>query len=284
MFTEANVDFENTRVVVLPVAYDGTSTGRKGARYGPQAILNASQWLELWDIELNFDPSEIGIHTLPELEPLASSPEQMIDLVHQKVKELIDRDKFPVIIGGEHSISLGAVKAIKEKYPNLSCLVLDAHADLRDEYEGSKYSHACVTRRIQELVPVVISGVRSLAKEEAEYLSTQKAPLCVFAKSLQPEAPKVADIISELSDEVYLSVDIDVLDTGIMPSVGTPEPGGLLWDEILKFLKTLCKSKRIVGFDVVELCPIPENQAPDYLAAKLIYKILGYVFSQEKKI
>ncbi len=280
MFTEVNVDFETARVVVLPVAYDGTSTGRKGTRYGPQAILNASQWLELWDIELNFDPSEIGIHTLPNLEPLASSPEQMINLVYQKVKELTDRNKFPVIIGGEHSISLGAVKSFKEKHPNLSCLVLDAHADLRNEYEGSKYSHACVTRRIQELVPVVISGVRSLAKEEAEYLSTEEAPLCVFAKSLQPEAPKVADVISNLSDEVYLSVDIDVLDTGIMPSVGTPEPGGLLWDEILEFLKPICKSKHIVGFDVVELCPIPENPAPDYLAAKLIYKILGYIFSK----
>ncbi len=277
MFTEANVDFETARIVILPVAYDGTSTGRKGTRYGPQAILNASQWLELWDPELKFDPSEIGIHTLSNLEPLASSPEQMINLVYQKVKELISKNKFPVIIGGEHSISLGAVKAFKEKYQNLSCLVLDAHADLRDEYEGSKYSHACVTRRIQELVPTVVSGVRSLAKEEAEYLSTQKAPLCILTKSLQSEASKVADIIPKLSDEVYLSVDIDVLDTGIMPSVGTPEPGGLLWDEILEFIRTLCKSKRIVGFDVVELCPIPENQAPDYLAAKLIYKILAYI-------
>jgi len=278
-FTEANVDFETAQIVVLPVPYDQTVTGRHGTRNGPQAILRASQWLELWDPELNFDTSKFGIHTLPELELPVSNPEQMINLVYQKVNKLIDKNKFPVIIGGEHLISLGAVKSFKEKHPNFSCLVLDAHADLRDEYEGFKYSHACVTRRIQELVPTVVFGVRSLAKEEVEYLSNKEKKIKVYETLGQTHISALTDVISELSDEVYISVDIDVLDTGIMPSVGTPEPGGLLWDEILKFLRVLCKSNHIVGFDVVELCPILGNQAPDYLAAKLIYKILAYIFS-----
>ncbi|MDI6839521.1 MAG: agmatinase [bacterium] len=282
MFTESNVDFEASKVVVLPIPYEKTVTGRRGTRYGPQAILQASQWLELWDEELNFEPSEIGIHTLPEIKPTINNPEKIVEVVYKKVNSLLVKNKFPVILGGEHSISIGAVKALSEHYTELSVVALDAHADLRDEYENSKYSHACVVRRIQEIAQTIVSGVRSLSKEEAKYISECTSDMQADVTSNRSRIRVFKDLntdsISELSTNVYLNIDLDVLDPGIMPSVGTPEPGGFGWYEILEFLKTLIKSKKVIGFDVVELCPIRNNQAPDYLAAKLVYKILGYTF------
>ena len=275
-FTEFNVPFESARVVVLPVAYDATVTGRKGTAQGPQAILEASHQLELWDTELEVEPSQIGIHTLPIIKPSGTTPEKVPNLVFEKAKELFQHKKFPIILGGEHSISVGIVQAVKENYSDVTVLILDAHADLRDEYEGSKYSHACVTRRILEIASATVLGVRSLAKEEANYINLsadrQEKNNVEIYQDLSLEA------IERLSENIYLSIDLDVFDPGIMPSVGTPEPDGFSWQQVLKFVKELISKKKIVGLDVVELCPIPNNPAPDYLGAKLIYKIIGYIY------
>lgn len=268
-------DFKTSKVVILPVPYDGTTEWHSGTREGPQAIINASQYLELYDIELNREIFKIGIHTLPEIKPVLSSPEKMIYAVYQVTKELLRQDKFIVLLGGEHSLSLGVVKALKEKYKAFSVLQLDAHADLRDKYLGTKYSHACVMRRIFELCPIVQVGIRSLSREEQDFLNQNKMhPFIIPASSTQLASPE--QIVSSLSDDVYISIDLDVFDPSIMPAVGFPEPGGMQWHEVLALLKSVAQRKHIVGFDLVELCPIQGPASCAFLAAKLAYKLIGY--------
>lgn len=269
--------FDKAKVVVLPVPYDSTTEYKTGAREGPQAIIDASQYLELYDAELDQEISEVGIHTLPEVQPLMSSPELMMERVYQIAKDLLDKGKLLAMLGGEHSLSLGMVKAFKEKYPGLSVLQLDAHADLRDQYQGTRYSNACVVRRVWELCPVVQAGIRSFSREEHRFMQQHKIEPFYAEVATSPDY--VAKVVSSLSSQVYISIDLDVLDPSIMSAVGTPEPGGLSWQQMLELLRAVANSKKIVGFDLVELCPKEGPTSCAFLAAKLAYKLVGYATS-----
>ena len=270
--------WENSRVVFLPVPYDLTTTYFPGARRGPLAILEASTHLELFDEELEVEVCRLGFHTLEPLEAVASGPEEMVRQIRAYAAPVTRANKFPVLIGGEHTVTLGAVQALGEKYPRLSFLQLDAHADLRESYEGTPFSHACVGRRLAELGPLVQVGVRSLSLEENLYL--RNAPIKCFPwHSLSGTPDWVEQVAQALSGEVYVTIDLDVLDPAIMPAVGTPEPGGLDWKTLTQFLAHLAREKSVVGIDVVELAPIPGLIAPDFLAAKLIYRFLGNIFA-----
>jgi agmatinase len=272
-------DLQPARVVIIPVPYDSTTEWHSGTREGPQAIIDASQYLELYDIELNREIYKVGIHTLPAVQPLLNSPEKMIERVYYVTAELVKQGKFPVMLGGEHSLSLGMVQALKEKFRDISVLQLDAHADLRDEYLGTKYSHACVMRRIHELCPIVQVGIRSLSLEEQEFLDKNKMhPFCMATSS--SDLPPPEQIAPLLSDNVYVSIDLDVFDLSIMPAVGTPEPGGMQWYEVLNILSHITRHKRVIGFDLVELCPKDYNDSCAFLAAKLAYKLIGYAVSE----
>jgi len=276
-------ELENSEFVILPVPYERTITFKTGTKEGPQAIIHASQEVETFDEELKQEPFKVGIHTLEEMEITARGPEKMVEKVYKIGKELVDMNKRVVLLGGEHTVSIGLVKAESEKYENLSVLQLDAHADLRDSYQESKYSHACTMRRIGEMAPFVGVGIRNLSLEEHQFIQKKKIDL-LFAKDLAKDDMWVDQVISKLPENVYLTMDLDFLDPSIMPSVGTPEPGGLLWNQTLDLLKKVADTKNIVGFDCVELCPIPGLVAPDFLAAKLIYKIIGYIVNKEQRL
>lgn len=269
-------DFEAAKVVILPVPYDATVSYRTGTRNGPRAIIDASRNMELYDEERGGELSEIGVYTLGELEPDLKSPEAMTFRVKEAISDILRTGKFPVMLGGEHSISVGAVMALKEKYPDLSVLQLDAHSDLRDSYWGTPYSHASAMRRSLEYAPVTQVGIRSASKEEEEALK-KNADRIFWARKIRKETGWVDRMVAGLSKQVFLTIDLDAFDPSIMPSVGTPEPGGLLWHDALDFLRRVCAEKEVVGFDVVELLPNPNNVAPDFLAARLISKLIGYI-------
>lgn len=271
-------EFKESDVVVLPVPYDGTVSYRGGTRDGPHAIITASRQVEFFDIESGCEITEkVKIHTTDELEPDMNSPFGTIKRVEEAVDEIIENKKFPIIFGGEHSIALGEVFALKKVYPNLSVLQIDAHTDLRNEYEGSKYNHACVMRRIREdasVERVVQVGIRCMDKDAYEYIKNKKIEKDIyFGRKFD-----VGKIVEQLSENVFITIDLDCFDPSIMPAVGTPEPDGLLWKETLELLRAVAEKKRIVGFDVVELCPIPNNVASDFIAAKLAYKLIEYSF------
>ena len=271
-------DLQAAKVVILPVPYDSTTEWHSGTREGPQAIIEASQYLELYDIELDRDIYNVGIHTLPKVQPLLNSPEKMIDRVYRIATELTKQAKFLVMLGGEHSLSLGMVQALRENFHDLCVLQLDAHADLRDEYLGTKYSHACVMRRISELCPIVQVGVRSLSREEQQFLAQNNLhPFYISTPS--SVLTSTESIIASLSDNVYVSIDLDVFDPSVMPAVGTPEPGGMQWHEVVNLLRVVTLHKNVVGFDLVELCPKEGTASCAFLAAKLAYKLIGYAVS-----
>ena len=276
--------FKKSKVVVIQVPYDKTATYVKGTVNGPSAIIEASKKMELFDDELNQETYKIGIHTMEPLPVQELTPEAMVEKVYSAALEVLKANKFPVILGGEHSLSIGSVKAFKETYPNLSVLHLDAHYDMRDEYFGSKLNHGCVARRISEICPIVQAGTRSLSKEEKDFLATQtNGKIKTINVYDILETPLWKDIISHsLSEHVYVSIDLDVFDPALMPAVGTPEPGGIGWYETLDLLREVSKDRKIVGFDVVELCPIKGQVASDFLASKLIYRLLGYIFPTKK--
>lgn len=271
-------NFQKAKIVILPVPYEGTVSFNKGTSGGPYAIIANSRYLdELWD---GTGPNLIGLHstdifTLDEIEVSLNSPQEAIEGIRQAVEqEILTHKKIPFLLGGEHSISLGAVLALKDKYPDLSVVQLDAHADLFNEYEGTKYNHACVLRRIRELgIPAVQIGIRNINTEIERYLKNNK----ITDVYLAPKIPSIKKILKGLTKNIYLTIDLDVFDPGIMPSVGTPEPGGLGWYEVLGLIKGVAQNKNIVGADVVELAPIPGFNAPDFLAAKLVYKIISYI-------
>lgn len=265
-------DFETSKVVILPIPYDSTTDWRSGSRDGPMAIIDASQYLELYDHELDRESYLVGIHSLPELKPSMKGPEETIIRVYEVARDLIRKGKFVVMLGGEHSLTLGMVRAFRERFDRLSVLQLDAHADLRDEYEDSKYSHACVMRRVVECCPIAQVGIHSLSLEEHEFLAQhQMHPFFAQGLPLDEKA-----IVAALSEEVYITIDLDVLDPSIMSAVSTPEPGGLDWYEILRILRHVAQEKRIVGFDLVELCPREGPSSCAFLAAKLAYKLIGF--------
>ena len=272
--TDEYSDVDKAAIVVIPVAYDGTSTWVKGADKGPDAIMEASANLELYDIETDSEIYKKGIFTDIAIGGDVSTAE-MVNAVFDSVRYYLEKEKFTIVIGGEHSVTIGAVKAYAEKFDDLTILQLDAHADLRDKYNGSKYNHACVMARAKELCPVVQVGIRSMEASEKNAVDPSGI---FFAEDIYDNTNWIKKVIPKLSKNVYITIDLDVFDPSIMPSTGTPEPGGLFWYDVLTLLKTVAKNKNIVGFDVVELCPDSRNKAPDFMAAKLIYKLLSYKF------
>jgi agmatinase len=273
-------NLQQARTVILPVPYDSTSEWRGGSRHGPQAIIEASQYLELYDLELDREIYKVGISTLPQVEPLLSSPQDMIDRVYQVIKGLIQHEKFVVMLGGEHTLSLGAVRAFREAFPGLSVLQLDAHADLRDEYLGTKYSQACVMRRIFELCPICQVGVRSFSWEEKQFL-TQNKLTPFYMSGLASNTASLGQIVDSLSEDIYITIDVDVLDPSIMSAVGTPEPDGMSWRQVLDIIESVALHKHVVGFDLMEFCPMEGSSSCAFLLAKLAYKLIGYTVPQE---
>lgn len=267
---------DNAAFVVVPVPYDLTSTYQSGARRGPAAILEASGNMELYDEELEKETFRAGIHTADFLEAKASGPEAMVRAVQERIHDIVVLNKIPVMLGGDHSLSPGAVAAVRERYPGLAVLHFDAHADLRESYQGSPYSHACAGRRIAELCPLVQVGIRSLSVEEAGFMK-QATVKTFFAHNMFKDADWLTRICECLRGDIYITIDLDVLDPAYMPATGTPEPDGLSWRQLLDIIKAVTGKCRVRGFDVVELAPIPGLVAPDFLAAKLIYRIMGYL-------
>ena len=272
-----NSTLETAKVVILPVPYDGTSTWGKGANKGPEAIIEASANMELYDIETDSEAYRKNIFTA---EPIIENgaPEKMVEKVKAAVSSFLKKDKLVVMLGGEHSITAGAVAAYVEKYKNLSVLQLDAHADLRPEYQGWKYSHASVMSRLREICPIVQVGIRSMDISEKPFSEKGRV---FYAENIYNKIDWHDKAISKLTDKVYVTIDLDVFDPGLLPSTGTPEPGGLGWYQVLEFLKKVNQKKNIVGFDVAELCPNKNDRSSDFLAAKLVYKLLSYKFSKQ---
>ena len=266
-------EWTRARAAVLPVPYDFSTSYQGGTRWGPHAILTASQNMELWDDELGATYRH-GIHTLPPLESTALGPESMTARVEQAVGWILDAGKLPAILGGEHSITAGAVRAAKARFPKLSVLQFDAHADMRDEYLDSPFSHACVMRQIRSHVKATSVGIRSMSEEEAAYLKQHLAPMW-STRQFRALRGDWAPILDSLSEDVFITFDLDALDPGILPATGTPEPGGLDWFEAVDLLKAVAERSRIVGFDIVELAPIAGQVASDFLAARLTYRLLG---------
>ncbi|MFH0839797.1 MAG: agmatinase [Candidatus Omnitrophota bacterium] len=273
------VDFEKAKAVIIQAPYEGTVTYRKGTQRGPAAILEASANMEFFDEELNVETYKNGIHTLGPINTSNLSVDNVIEEVYKSVKDVMKAEKLPVLLGGEHSVTIGAVRAAKEAAGDIMVLQLDAHYDLRDEYRGSKNNHACVARRIQEMAPLVQLGVRSLSKEEKDFLSGENNVVkTISAYDMLTDQLWDRRMLEALKDKVYITIDLDVLDPSVMPAVGTPEPGGISWYVLLDILKMVAQNKEIVGFDIVELAPIEGDIAPDFLASKLIYRLLGYTF------
>lgn len=267
---------DKSKITVIPVPYDLTTTYISGTRNGPRAIIEASTHMELYDEELKKETYRVGIHTHNPLAVTDERPEDMLRIVSEAVSSGIKSQRFQVMVGGEHSISLGMVRELVKEYPDLSVLQLDAHADLRDNYQGTPYNHACVGRRISEICPLVQVGVRSMSKEEADFQKSSQV-VTISEYEFMQNAGWADKVLDNLTNDVYLTLDLDVLDPAIMPAVGTPEPGGLNWYETINFLRMISQHKKIVSFDLVELSPKPGNVAPDFLAAKLMYRIMGYV-------
>ncbi|MEO2142327.1 MAG: agmatinase [bacterium] len=265
---------ESSRVAIIPVPYDSTTSFRSGSRDGPEAMITASYGLEDYDFELELDVSEIGIHTTGAIEPHMAGPGPMTERIKSVVGDYLTMGKTIGLLGGEHSITIGSVQAHVETYPDLSVLYLDAHADLRNEYMGTPYGHASAARRAYECCPIALAGIRSMCQEEHDFIRENNIPVWYWdPNSLNSSWESILDI---LSGSVYVSVDLDVLDPALMPAVGTPEPGGLAWHQLVSLLGKVAESRRIVGFDVCELVPADGPPACSYTAAKLVYKLVAY--------
>lgn len=265
---------ETAKVVLIPVPYDGTSTWGKGADKGPKAFLNASENMELYDIETDTEVYRQGIYLAPAIQE-GSSPEAMVNSVHKTTKDYIKRNKFVTLIGGEHSLSIGTIRAFNECFDNLTVLHIDAHADLRKSYEGTKYNHACAVHEASQTTNLIQVGIRSMDALEKTFMDEEKI---FFAHDMVNDEYWMDKVIDLMSDNVFITFDLDALDPSIMPSTGTPEPGGLFYYETLEFLKQVFQEKNVVGFDLVELCPNEADKSSDFLAAKLYYKMLSYKF------
>ncbi|MGH7732074.1 MAG: agmatinase, partial [Candidatus Eiseniibacteriota bacterium] len=261
-----------------PVPYDFTTTYVGGARNGPDAILHASRNMELWDEEVGAIHRS-GIHTLPALEPAADGPSAMVERVERAVGWILEQGKLPAILGGEHSITAGAVRAAARRHSGLSVLQIDAHGDMRDEYLGTPHSHACVMRRVREIVPAASVGIRSLSEEEADYLARNPQPIW-SVRQFRALGGRWEPILDSLTDQVFVTFDLDGLDPSVMPATGTPEPGGLDWYEAVDLLRAVSERSRIVGFDVVELAPNAGQVASDFLAARLVYRLIGLALAR----
>ncbi|WP_026914003.1 agmatinase [Christiangramia portivictoriae] len=266
---------DEAKVVLIPVPYDGTSTWQKGADKGPDAFLDASENMELYDIETNTEVYKKGIYLAPPVTE-DSSPEKMVEAVYKTTKNYIKQEKFVTLFGGEHSVSIGSIKAFNESFSDLTVVQLDAHADLRPEYEGSTCNHACALHEASKNTNLIQIGIRSMDISEKEHMDENQV---YFAHDLYEDWQD--DAIGQMTPNVFITIDLDAFDPSIMPSTGTPEPGGLFWYETLEFLKTTFKKKNVVGFDIVELCPDQKEKSSDFLAAKLYYKMLSYKFKYQ---
>jgi len=271
-----DAEYDKARVVVIPVAYDATTSYKTGTKYGPAAIIAASREVETYDPATKTEIGDIGIATVDEIEAEADGPAVMVDTVEREIARHLAAGKFCVMLGGEHSITTGAVRAHKAKYPNLSVLQIDAHADMRDSYQGSKFSHASVMRRVREICPVVSVGIRNASADCHATIERGRLPV-FWADQCLGRTDWHDAAIAALTQQVYITFDLDALDPSIMPAVGTPEPGGLLWQETLAFLRAVASKRKVVGFDVVELSPIPGLHHPDFLAAKLVAEMVRMV-------
>ena len=278
--TPTTTDFEHARVVILPIPLDRTTSYVPGTRNGPHEILVASSHMELWDEETQTDVHSIGIFTLPEMEFPFASMDEVVGEIRRVTSELIKRDKFPLVLGGEHSITPAVVGAVAAKYPGLSVLQIDAHADLRESFMGTPHNHACAMRRTLEFARTTQVGIRSLSPEEAAAVPTLSTAI-FYDFNMRDDADWIERVVDSLTEHVYITIDVDGFDPAIMPATGTPEPGGLSWYEALKLLRRVVERRTVVGCDVVELSPMPGHVAPNFLCAKLIYKILSYRFGGE---
>ncbi len=278
---------KEAEAVILPIPYEATVTYGRGTREGPEAIIAASRQVELWDEEQDWDPSAaITLATAPAISPEASGPQAMLDKIRKTVQPWVSQGKFIAALGGEHTITVALVQAMQTRYPDLTVVALDAHADLRESYDGSKLSHACVMRRIYELGrPLVIMGVRSYSQEEYNLLRV--APRLKIFKNLdvfhREGWIEALDHLKAIPGPVYISIDLDALDPGIMPAVGTPEPGGLTYYHVLSVIETLASRGPVIGLDLVELAPIPGHRVSEFTAARLLYKALGYIYQNRRK-
>ncbi|TDN95662.1 agmatinase [Salegentibacter sp. 24] len=266
---------DDAKVVLIPVPYDGTSSWQKGADKGPEAFLEASENMELYDIETKSEVYRKGIYLAPAVTE-DESPEKMVDTVYKTVKNYIKQEKFVTIFGGEHSVSIGTIRAFNESFEDLTVVQLDAHADLRPEYEGSSCNHACAVYEASKKANLVQVGIRSMDVSEVEHMDENQV---YFAHDLYEDWQE--DAIGQMTPNVFITIDLDAFDPSILPSTGTPEPGGLFWYETLEFLKMMFKKKNVVGFDIVELCPNKNEKSSDFLAAKLYYKMLSYKFKYQ---
>jgi agmatinase len=275
------IDYDKSKIVILPVPYGNTASYGKGTELGPQAILEASKELELYDIELDSEPFENIIHTAPYLE-IKEDPEQNVNEIFSTTSKYINDNKFVIMLGGEHSITTGLVRALKNKH-DFCVLQIDAHSDLREEFDSSRYNHACVMRRISDMnIPIIQVGIRSMAKEEKDDLNQNKINTKIIPMHKIVKNEYWMDkVVESLSNNVFITIDLDCLDPGIMPSTGTPEPGGFSWWQLINFLRYVFKAKNVIGCDVVELAPIKDLDAPNFLAAKLVYKLIGYKFEEK---
>ncbi|MGB5647069.1 agmatinase [Muriicola sp.] len=268
---------EKSKVVLIPVPYDGTSTWGKGADKGPEALLEASENMELYDIETDTEVYQQGVYVADAIAEL-SSPEAMVNSVHNRTKEYIKRNKFVTLVGGEHSLSIGSIRAFNECFDNLTVLHIDAHADLRESYDGTPYNHACAVYEASQNTNLVQVGIRSMDAIEMTLMDTEKT---FFAHEMVDDEYWMDKVVDLLTENVFITFDLDALDPSILPSTGTPEPGGLLWYETLEFLKQVFEEKNVVGFDLVELCPNAQDRSSNFVAAKLYYKMLSYKFMNE---
>jgi agmatinase len=266
--------YAQAQIIILPIPFDKTSTWGKGADKGPAAIIDASEYLELYDIKTDSEVYKKGIFTARPIHAASSSA--LIKKTDAAISRYLKDNKLVVTLGGDHSVSVGVIKSYARHYKDLSILHLDAHADSRETYEGSPYNHACVIARARESTTNIVSvGIRSMDVTEQPNIDRAKM---FFAHDIYDSDSWIKNAVRELTYYVYITIDLDVFDPGIMPSTGTPEPGGLGWYQVMKLLASVSKAKRIVGFDVVELCP-SKNKAPDFLAAKLIYTLLSYIYA-----
>lgn len=275
--------WEKSKAVIIPAPFEKSTTYGRGAVNGPRAIIEASANMELYDMELGLEPCDIGIHTLAcPTEDEMGSTGSMLAYLEKQTEHALEAGKLPIVLGGEHTVTIGPVRALSKKYPSMTVLSLDAHSDLREEYEGNIHSHACVMRRVLDMCSVVEAGVRSMAAEERPVIEERKVPIFT-ASDILGGASFIDELTSLLSENVFISIDVDVFDPGTMPSTGTPEPGGLGWYDVLKIVSTVAREKNVLGYDVVELSPMSSNKAPDFLAARLVYKTMGFIFHGGRK-
>lgn len=266
------------KIAVLPVPYDKTSTWMKGADKGPAALIAASANMELYDIPTRTEVYRKGVFTHKPIKH-AGSPDKLADKVEAAVQGIFESRQFPVLLGGEHSVSIGAFRAASARFgESLSILQIDAHGDTRDSYLGSKCNHACVMARARELCPITQVGIRAIDIEEVANMDESRV-FWGHEVAGNPNQSWMDAVINQQQKDVYVTIDLDAFDPAFLPATGTPEPGGLSWNEVMRLLEKLTARRNVIGFDVVELLPKPELWASDFLAAKLVYRFLSLVFA-----